>query len=360
MKRVLFIDRDGTIISEVPDETIDTFVKIKFLPSVITALADISKHTDYELVMVSNQDGLGRQDFPEERFWGPHNFLMDVLEGQGIKFKDILIDGHYEDENSPMRKPNTGMLAAYMNADYDLGNSYVIGDRESDIQLAKNLHAKSIFIGKNNLNADMSSTSWDEIADFLINPKRIAEVRRTTKETNVSVKVNLDGKGDYKISTGIGFFDHMLELFSKHSGIDCDIFVKGDLEVDEHHSIEDTGLALGEALLKALGNKRGIERYAFHLPMDEAQAEVLLDLSGRPFFIYNVEHSREYIGELPTEMLKHFFRSFSDGLRCNLHISAKGENEHHIVEGIFKALARSMKRACKKTSNDLPSTKGTL
>lgn len=360
MKRVLFIDRDGTIISEVVDETIDTLEKIKFLPSVITALANISKNTDYELVMVSNQDGLGRQDFPAERFWAPHNFMMNILEGEGIKFKEVLIDAHYEEENSPMRKPNTGMLTGYMNADYDLGNSYVIGDRASDIQLAKNLHAKSIFIGKNNPDADLCTISWDEISDFLINPKRVAELRRTSKETDISVKVNLDGKGKYNIDTGIGFFDHMLELFSKHSGIDCDISVKGDLKVDEHHSIEDTGLVLGETLLKALGNKRGIERYAFHLPMDEAKAEVLLDLSGRPYFIYNVEHSREFLGEFPTEMLKHFFRSFSDGLRCNLHISAQGENEHHLFEGIFKALAKSMKLACKKTSKDLPSTKGIL
>ncbi|MFA6617846.1 MAG: bifunctional histidinol-phosphatase/imidazoleglycerol-phosphate dehydratase HisB [Candidatus Neomarinimicrobiota bacterium] len=360
MKKVLFIDRDGTIISEVADETIDTLDKIKFLPSVISALVDIGKNTDYELVMVSNQDGLGRQDFPAERFWAPHNFMMNILESEGIKFKEVLIDTHYEEENSPMRKPNTGMLTGYMNADYDLGNSYVIGDRDSDVQLAKNLHAKAIFIGENNPDVELCSGSWDEIANFLINPKRRAELRRTSKETDISVKVNLDGKGDYNISTGIGFFDHILELFSKHSGIDCEILVKGDLQVDEHHSIEDTGLVLGEALLKALGNKRGIERYAFYLPMDEARAEVLLDLSGRPYFIYDVKHSREFIGEFPTEMLEHFFRSFSDGLRCNLHISAKGENEHHIVEGIFKALARSMKLACKKTSQDLPSTKGIL
>lgn len=360
MKRVLFIDRDGTIISEVPDETIDSLEKLKFLPGAISALVNISKNSDYELVMVSNQDGLGREDFPEERFWGPHNFMMDILEGEGVSFKDVFIDAHYEEENSPMRKPNTGMLTAYMNAGYDLANSYVIGDRNSDIELAKNLHAKGIFIGKNNPDAALCTNSWEEIEDFLLNPKRVAEVRRTTKETDIFVKVDLDGKGDYNIKTGIGFFDHMLELFSKHSGIDCNINVDGDLHVDEHHSIEDTGLALGEALLKALGNKRGIERYAFHLPMDEAKAEVLLDLSGRPYFVYHVEHKREYVGELPTEMLKHFFRSFADGLRCNLHISAEGENEHHVVEGEFKALARAMKIAIRKTSNDLPSTKGVL
>ncbi|MCF7832938.1 MAG: bifunctional histidinol-phosphatase/imidazoleglycerol-phosphate dehydratase HisB [Candidatus Marinimicrobia bacterium] len=360
MKPVLFIDRDGTIISEVTDETIDTMDKLQLLPGVINALSDIVKHTDYELVMISNQDGLGRPDFPEERFWGPHNFLMDLLKNEGIKFAEVLIDAHYEDENSPMRKPNTGLLTQYMNADYDLGGSYVIGDRDSDIQLAKNLHAKAIFIGDEHEDAALVTRSWADIRDFLIKPQRIAEVNRKTTETDIFVKVDIDGKGTYKVSTGIGFFDHMLELFSKHSGIDCEINVKGDLRVDEHHSIEDTGLALGEALLKALGNKRGIERYGFLLPMDEAKAEVALDLSGRPYFAWDVALKREFVGEMPTEMVKHFFHSFSDGLRCNLHVSAKGENEHHIIEGIFKALARSMKQACKISSMDLPSTKGIL
>jgi imidazoleglycerol-phosphate dehydratase / histidinol-phosphatase len=360
MKRVLFIDRDGTIISETADETIDTMDKLKLLPGVINALSDIVKYTDYELVMISNQDGLGRPDFPEERFWGPHNFLMDLLKNEGIEFKEVLIDGHYEDENSPMRKPNTGMLTHYMNADYDLAGSYVIGDRNSDMELAKNLHSQGIFIGEANPDAVLSTTSWAEIRNHLIKPKRIAALRRKTNETDIKVIVDIDGKGSYKVSTGIGFFDHMLELFSKHSGIDCDIEVKGDLKVDEHHSIEDTGLALGEVLLKALGNKRGIDRYGFLLPMDEAKAEVALDLSGRPYFVWDVEFKREYVGDMPTEMVQHFFRSFADGLRCNLHISAKGENEHHIIEGIFKALARSLKQACKITSDDLPSTKGIL
>ncbi len=360
MKRVLFIDRDGTIISETADETIDTMDKLKLLPGVINALSDIIKYTDYELVMVSNQDGFGRPDFPEERFWGPHNFLMDLLKNEGIEFKEVLIDGHYEDEKSPMRKPNTRMLTGYMNADYDLGRSYVIGDRDSDMQLAKNLHSKAIFIGNEHPDAVLSTNSWTEIRDYLVKPKRIATIRRKTNETDISVKVDIDGSGAYKISTGIGFFDHMLELFSKHSGIDCEIEVNGDLNVDEHHSIEDTGLALGEALLNALGNKRGIERYGFLLPMDEAKAEVALDLSGRPYFIWDVELKREFVGEMPSEMLEHFFRSFSDGLRCNLHISAEGYNEHHIIEGIFKALARSMKQACKITSDNFPSTKGVL
>lgn len=360
MKRVLFIDRDGTIISEVADETIDTLEKLQLLPGVIGALKDIVKYADYELVMVSNQDGLGRMDFPEERFWKPHNFLMDLLKNEGIEFADVLIDGHYEEENSPMRKPNTGMLTPYMNADYDLGNSYVIGDRDSDMQLAKNLHSKAIFIGDDHPDAELSATSWDEIRDFLLNPKRRAAVRRTTKETDIEVSVDLDGKGQSEINTGIGFFDHMLELFAKHSGIDCKINVDGDLRVDEHHSIEDTGLALGEALLKALGSKRGIERYGFLLPMDESKAEVAIDLSGRPYFVWNVKFEREYIGEMPTEMFHHFFRSFSDGLRCNLHIKAEGENEHHIAEAVFKALARSMKQACTVSSFDLPTTKGVL
>ena len=360
MKRVLFIDRDGTIISETPDETIDTLDKLQLLPGVINALGDIVKYTDYELVMVSNQDGLGRPDFPEERFWGPHNFLMDLLKNEGIEFSEVLIDAHYEDEKSPMRKPNTGMLTQYMNADYDLGGSYVIGDRNSDMQLAKNLHSKAIFIGEEHEYAVLSTRSWAVIRDYLVKPQRIAAIRRKTNETDISVKVDLDGSGTYNISTGIGFFDHMLELFSKHSGIDCEIKVNGDLNVDEHHSIEDTGLALGEALLKALGNKRGIERYGFLLPMDEAKAEVALDLSGRPYFSWNVPLTHEYVGEMPTEMVQHFFRSFSDGLRCNLHITATGDNEHHIIEGIFKSLARSMKQACKITSDDLPSTKGLL
>ena len=360
MKRLLFIDRDGTIISEVPDETIDSMDKLQLLPGVIGALKDIVKSTDYELVMVSNQDGLGRPDFPEERFWGPHNFLMDLLKNEGIVFREVLIDAHYEDENSPMRKPNTGMLTQYMNADFDLGGSYVIGDRDSDMQLAKNLHAKGIFIGDTHAEAELSTKSWDEIRNFLVKPKRVAAVKRKTNETDIRVKIDIDGTGKSKISTGIGFFDHMLELFSKHSSIDCDIEVLGDLEVDEHHSIEDTGLALGEALLTALGSKRGIERYGFLLPMDETLAQVALDLSGRPYFVWEVEFKREYVGEMPTEMVEHFFRSFSDGLRCNLHISAKGDNEHHIIEGIFKALARSMKQACKISSSQLPTTKGVL
>jgi len=360
MKRVLFIDRDGTIISEVPDETIDTLDKLQLIPGVIGALKDIIEQSEYELVMISNQDGLGRPDFPEERFRRPHHFLMNLLKNEGIIFKDVLIDGHYEDENSPMRKPNTGMLTGYMNADYDLRNSFVIGDRDSDMELARNLHSKAIFFGKEHEYAELSTTSWKKIRDYLICSKRIAAIRRKTSETDIKIKVDLDGKGISKIFTGIGFFDHMLELFAKHSGIDCDIRVTGDLHVDEHHSIEDTGLALGEVLLNALGNKRGIDRYGFLLPMDESEAQVSLDLSGRPYFIWNVELKREYIGEMPTEMFKHFFRSLSDGLRCNLHISAKGENEHHIVEAVFKAFARSMKQACKISSHDLPSTKGVL
>jgi len=247
-----------------------------------------------------------------------------------------------------------------MNADYDLGNSFVIGDRDSDMQLAKNLHSKAIFIGESHPYAELASTSWLEIRDFLVKPTRVAVLRRKTNETDIKVKVDIDGCGKAKISTGIGFFDHMLELFAKHSGIDCEIDMIGDLNVDEHHSIEDTGLALGEALLSALGNKRGIERYGFLLPMDEALAQVALDLSGRPYFEWKVELKREFVGEFPTEMAKHFFRSFSDGLRCNLHIAAEGENEHHIIEGIVKALARSMKQACTITSNELPSTKGVL
>ena len=360
MKRVLFIDRDGTIISETLDETIDTLEKLCFIPGVITALSNISNHTDYELVMISNQDGLGRPDFPEERFWAPHNAMMTLLENEGIHFSEVLIDRHYEHENALTRKPNTGLLTAYMNADYDLGNSYVIGDRDSDMQLARNLHAQGIFVGKHHPDAVLSTTSWQEINEFLVRPKRVAFIERKTKETHVRIHVDLDGSGKAEISTGLGFFDHMLELFTKHSGIDCKIQINGDLQVDEHHTIEDTGLALGKALYTALGNKRGIERYGFLLPMDEALAQVALDLSGRPYLVWNVDLHREYIGDMPTEMVKHFFKSLSDEMHCNLHIKAKGENEHHIIEAIFKAVAKACKQAYHITSNEIPSTKGIL
>jgi len=360
MKRILFIDRDGTIISETADEQIDSFEKLRFLPGVISALRDIVSHTDCELVMVSNQDGLGGAGFPEERFWPVQNFMMDLLENEGIRFSAVHIDRHYEEDNMPTRKPGTAMLTSYMNADHDLGNSYVIGDRDTDMQLAKNLHAKGIFIGGVHPDASLNAASWKEIRDFLIQPERVAEVHRKTKETDVRIRVCLDGKGTSNIRTGIGFFDHMLELFAKHSGIDCDIEVKGDLQVDEHHSIEDTGLVLGQVLTKALGDKRGISRYGFLLPMDEALAQVALDLSGRSYLSWEVTFQHGSVGGIPVDMFKHFFRSLSDELRSNLHIRAAGENDHHIIEGVFKAFARALRDACRITSSELPSTKGLL
>ncbi len=360
MKRALFIDRDGTIIRETQDERIDTFEKLRFLPGVITVLAEIAKRTDYELVMVSNQDGLGRPDFPEERFWGPHNAMLELLGNEGIRFSEILIDRHYEEENAATRKPNTGLLTQYMDGKYDLARSYVIGDRSTDMLLAKNLGAKGIFIGGENPDADLCAASWNEIRDHLLSVHRTASVSRKTRETDIRIEIDLDGRGNSDISTGIGFFDHMLELFSKHAEIDCMIRTVGDLKVDEHHSIEDTALVLGEALRTALGDKRGIERYGFMLPMDEARAEVALDLSGRPFFEWDVKLHKDYIGDMPADMFWHFFKSLSDELRCTLHIRAKGKNDHHVMEGVFKAFARTLKQAKKVTSNELPSTKGIL
>ncbi len=360
MKRVLFIDRDGTLIHETADERIDSLEKLRFLPGVITALSDISEKTDYELVMVSNQDGLGRLDYPWERFRTVQNRMMEMLQNEGIRFSDVLLDRHYASEKAPTRKPGTGLFTAYMNADHDLKNSYVIGDRGSDIRLAKHLHAKSIFIGEYHPDADFSTRSWKAIADLLIRPKREAELTRKTRETEIEIGIGLDGSGKADISTGIGFFDHMLELFAKHSGTDCRINVRGDLHVDAHHTIEDTALVLGEAMRKALGDKRGIERYGFLLPMDEALARVALDLSGRPNLVWDVRIGHAMLGEFPSEMLKHFFKSLCDSLGCTLNIQAEGENDHHIAEAVFKAAARSFKQAFRVTSGDLPSTKGIL
>lgn len=360
MKRALFIDRDGTIIAETMDERIDSLEKLRFLPGVINALSNIVKHTDYELVMISNQDGLGRLDYPWERFRSVQNRILELLKNEGILFSDVLIDRHYESEKAPTRKPETGLLTAYMNADYDLSNSYVIGDRDSDIRLAKNLHAKSIYVGEDHPDADFSSFSWKEISAYLIRPKREISVRRKTTETDIEIKMDLDGSGEADISTGIGFFDHMLELFTKHAGVNCRIRVKGDLEVDTHHSIEDTALVLGEAIKKALGNKRGIERYGFLLPMDESLAQVALDISGRPNLQWDVTLNGQMIGEFPSVMLKHFFKSLCDSLGCTLNIKAEGDNDHHIAEAVFKATARSFRQAFQITSNDLPSTKGIL
>ena len=355
-QKLLFIDRDGTLIEEPEDEQIDSFSKLKFTEGVFRNLAFIRKNLDFKFVMVSNQDGLGTDSFPEDTFWPVHNFILQTLKGEGIEFDDQLIDRHFPEDNSPMRKPGTGMLTQYINnPDYDIAGSYVIGDRETDAQLAENLGCKSLILGKNGM-------TWDKIAELLFAGERISEVHRVTKETDVYIKLNLDGTGKCDISTGLGFFDHMLEQIGKHGMMDLTIHTKGDLEVDEHHTIEDTGIALGECILEALGNKRGIERYGYCLPMDDCLCQVALDFGGRPWLVWDAEFHREKIGEMPTEMFQHFFKSLSDSSKMNLNIKAEGTNEHHKIEGIFKALARSLKMAVRRDIYhfELPSTKGTL
>ena len=352
MKRLLFIDRDGTIIEEPADEQIDSFEKLKFVEGVIRNLVFIRQRLDFELVMVSNQDGLGTDSFPEETFWPVHHFILQTLKGEGVEFDDILIDPHFPEDNAPTRKPNTGLVEKYMNdPEYDIANSYVIGDRDTDRQFAENIGCKFLQIG-----------SWDKVAETLFAGERYAEVRRTTKETDIDIKVCLDGTGKCDISTGLGFFDHMLEQIGKHGMMDLTIHTKGDLEVDEHHTIEDTAIALGECILKALGDKRGIERYGYCLPMDDCLCSVALDFGGRPWLVCDADFHREKIGEMPTEMFLHFFKSLSDAAKMNLNIKAEGENEHHKIEGIFKALARSLKMAVRRDiyHYELPSTKGLL
>lgn len=352
MKRLLFIDRDGTIIEEPADEQIDSFEKLKFVEGVIRNLVFIRQRLDFELVMVSNQDGLGTDSFPEETFWPVHHFILQTLKGEGVEFDDILIDPHFPEDNAPTRKPNTGLVEKYMNdSEYDIANSYVIGDRDTDRQFAENIGCKFLQIG-----------SWDKVAETLFAGERYAEVRRTTKETDIDIKVCLDGTGKCDISTGLGFFDHMLEQIGKHGMMDLTIHAKGDLEVDEHHTIEDTAIALGECILKALGDKRGIERYGYCLPMDDCLCSVALDFGGRPWLVWDADFHREKIGEMPTEMFLHFFKSLSDAAKMNLNIKAEGENEHHKIEGIFKALARSLKMAVRRDiyHYELPSTKGLL
>jgi imidazoleglycerol-phosphate dehydratase/histidinol-phosphatase len=356
MKRLLFIDRDGTLIEEPADEQIDDFAKLKFTKGVFRNLNFIRQHTDFEFVMVSNQDGLGTDAFPEDTFWPVHNFILQTLEGEGISFDEILIDPHFPEDNAPTRKPNTGLVEKYMNdSDYDIANSYVIGDRETDRKFAENIGCKSLILSDEGM-------SWDKISELLFAGERTAEVKRTTKETDIHVKVNLDGTGQCDISTGLGFFDHMLEQIGKHGSIDLLIHTKGDLEVDEHHTIEDTAIALGECILTALGNKRGIERYGYCLPMDDCLCSVALDFGGRPWLVWDAEFHREKIGEMPTEMFLHFFKSLSDAAKMNLNIKAEGQNEHHKIEGIFKALARSLKMAVRRDiyHYELPSTKGML
>lgn len=374
-KKALFIDRDGTLVIEPPvDYQLDSLEKLEFYPKVIRNLYFIRKHLDFEFVMVTNQDGLGTDSFPEETFWPAHNKMLKTFEGEGITFDDILIDRSFPEEHSPNRKPGTGMLKQYMNGDYDLSASFVIGDRLTDMQLAANLGAKGIWLTDDDevsksllaqhpeISPVLITKDWDRVSEYLFAGERTAKVKRTTKETDIDVYVNLDGKGKTDISTGLGFFDHMLEQIGKHSGIDLSVNVKGDLNVDEHHTIEDTALALGEAIYKALGEKRGIERYGYSLPMDDCLCSVALDFGGRPWLVWDSEFKREKIGDMPTEMFLHFFKSFSDSARMNLNIKAEGQNEHHKIEGIFKALARSIKMAVKRDiyNYQLPSTKGVI
>ena len=371
MKKVLFIDRDGTLIIEPDDQQIDSLEKLEFCPGVFSWLGKIVAETDFELVMVTNQDGLGTASFPEETFWPAHKKVMKAFENEGIRFSEVCIDRSLPHENKPTRKPGVGLLTKYFGDDYDLKNSFVVGDRVTDVELAKNLGAKGILINNGSLSAAIENDGlkdicalitpdWSAIYRHLVRPDRRASVTRTTKETNIKIDVNLNGDGRANITTGLGFFDHMLDQLSRHGNIDLNIRVQGDLHIDEHHTIEDTALALGEAFLKALGDKRGIERYGFCLPMDDCLAQVAVDFGGRPWLVWEAEFKREKIGEMPTEMFHHFFKSFSDAARCNLNIKAEGTNEHHKIESIFKAFAKALKMAIKKEGNLLPSTKGVL
>lgn len=370
MKRVLFIDRDGTILLEPADEQIDSYDKFRFLPGVIRNLHFIRSRMDYEFVMVSNQDGLGTDSYPESEFWPTHNLMIQTLEDEGVIFDDVLIDRTYPHENLPTRKPGTAMLGNYFTDEYDLKNSYVIGDRATDALLAKNIGCKAFVLGKGkSFEADFSGDpdilfveNWDELSEILYAGVRRAEVHRKTNETDVHVKVDLGGSGKSSISTGIGFFDHMLDQIARHANIDLMIKVDGDLSVDEHHTIEDTGIALGECLLKSLGDKCGIVRYGYCLPMDDCICQVALDIGGRSWLEWDAEFNREYVGDMPTEMFYHFFKSLSDSAKINLNIKAEGKNEHHKIESIFKAFARSLKMALKRDiyNMSIPSSKGSL
>ena len=379
MKKVLFIDRDGTLIYEAPPTyQLDSFEKITFYPAMFEYMGKIAREMDYELVMVTNQDGLGSPGFPEETFWPVHNHVMKSLEGEGIHFSKVLIDRTFPADNAPTRKPGTGLLTEYLDGNkYDLKNSFVIGDRITDIQLAKNLGCKGIWLNNDPLlgSAEVSdklqvlkntvvleTRNWSDIYSFLKSGLRKVQHERNTNETKISIELNVDGNGNANIGTGIGFFDHMLQQIARHGKLDLAIQCEGDLHIDEHHTIEDTGIALGEAFLKALADKTGMERYGFVLPMDDAEAKVLIDFGGRNWLVWNATFNREKIGEMPTEMFFHFFKSFSDAARCNLNIECKGDNEHHKIEAIFKAFAKAIRMAVKKDpfSNYLPSTKGVL
>jgi imidazoleglycerol-phosphate dehydratase/histidinol-phosphatase len=371
-KKVLFIDRDGTIIVEPPVTfQVDKVEQIEFLPAVIRNLYFIRTKLDFEWALVTNQDGLGTEVYPQENFVVVQDKFLQTLKNEGVEFDKIFIDKSFPEDNLPTRKPGTAMLTEYFSEQYDLTGSYVIGDRITDVELAKNLGCKAIFISDDVQILSVKqleefcafqTTDWNRIAEFLFAGERTATVKRTTKETDILIELNLDGSGKCHIDTGLKFFDHMLEQIGKHSGSNLKIVVKGDLEVDEHHTIEDTALALGEALSKALGNKRGVERYGFYLPMDDCLCSVALDFGGRPWLVYDAEFKREYVGDLPTEMIMHFFKSLSDAARMNLNIKAEGDNEHHKIEGIFKALAKAIKMAVKRDiyQYELPSTKGVL
>lgn len=374
MKKVLFIDRDGTLIEEPPvDYQVDSLEKLTFVPKAITAMNRIAS-LDYELVMATNQDGLGTDSFPEETFWPAHNLMLKTLEGEGVRFDDILIDRSMPADNAPTRKPRTGMFGKYLNGEYDMANSFVIGDRPTDIELARNLGAKGILLqptesGRALLaeqglldSCVLITDDWDRIWQFLRAGARTAEIHRKTRETDIRVAIDLDGSGESHVDTGLKFFDHMLEQIVHHAGVSLVVEAKGDLEVDEHHTIEDTAIVLGEAVFRALGSKLGIERYGYCLPMDECKAIVLLDFGGRIDFQWNVEFHRERVGDVPTEMFRHFFKSFAEAAHCNLHIAANGENEHHKIEGVFKAFSRALRMAIARNSFkfELPSSKGVL
>lgn len=364
MKRVLFIDRDGTIIREPYDFQVDVIEKLRFIPGAITNLAKIAKETDYVLVMVTNQDGMGTEGFPESAFYPAQNFVLQTLADEGIEFADVYVDNTFPHENAPTRKPGTGMLGKYMAGEYDLANSYVIGDRPTDIQLARNLGTRAIYIRNENFPLDGDDAfvveTWDEISELLRRPVRKVTHRRTTKETDIIVELNLDGVGQSNITTGISFFDHMLEQLARHGSIDLKVEAKGDLHIDEHHTIEDVAITLGEAFSLALADKRGMERYGFCLPMDDCLAQVAIDFGGRNWIVWDAEFKREMIGEMPTEMFFHFFKSFSDKALCNLNIKAEGTIEHHKIEAIFKAFAKAIKMAVRREGDALPSTKGVL
>lgn len=377
MKKVLFIDRDGTLIKEPYDEQVDSFEKLVFYPKALLYLSKIAEEMDYELVMVTNQDGLGTDAYPEDDFWPTHNFMLKTFENEGIVFKEQIIDRSFPEENSPDRKPRTGLMTHFFSDEYDLENSFVIGDRLTDMELAKNLSAKGIFINDNTnfgteeISIDekklgdcivLETNDWKSIYEFLKLKSRTASVKRKTNETDIEIEVNLDGNGDSNISTGLNFFDHMLDQIARHGNIDLTIKVNGDLEVDEHHTIEDTAIALGEVIADAIGNKLGIERYGFTLPMDDCLAQVAIDFGGRNWLVWDVEFKREIIGDMPTEMFLHFFKSFSDSAKANINIKAEGINEHHKIEAIFKAFAKAIKVAVKRDVDKmiLPSTKGVL